>query len=454
MGRGRVLEPLGDLSPQAVAAPEQGVKLDGRRRHVGDGAVLVDACHVHIVLGRQGQALLFQAAVDELPQQVIERRKQRHAQQHPPEAHEMVEQQQGEEHPKGRQARRVAQNFGADDVAVHLLQDDDEDQEDETFVGVGQQEQKRRGDGPKEGTEDGDDVGDAHDGADETGVGDAQNGQAGGTEQADDEGVQQLAGDEIGKDAVDDPQVLQDAVAGGALAAEGEEKFFTLAHEVVPAHEHIGHDDDPNDKVEHTDGGGSDPFHDVRQGRERVILEPGLEHPGHFVQRVLNDLGGLAVLHQKIGEIFGKALDHFRQTLDQRRKIHHHLGDDEIGEQKDQGQQDDGRKGGGEGAGRFGLHMMEEQKLLGKPRQGVEQVGHHAAQHDGPQRSDHAGQGMAYGAEIQHEPADQKDDHQTQQHQGAVEQDFLEGNFQLGEPPSSVVVHGAGRTGPERRDRR
>ena len=65
------------------------------------------------------------------------------------------------------------------------------------------------------------------------------------------------------------------AVAGGALAAEGEEKLFPLAHEVVPAHEHIGHDDDPNDKVEHTDGGGSDPFHDVRQGRERVILEPG-----------------------------------------------------------------------------------------------------------------------------------------------------------------------------------
>ena len=49
-----MLEPLGDLSPQAVAAPEQGVELDGWRRHVGDGTVLVDACHVHIVLGRQG----------------------------------------------------------------------------------------------------------------------------------------------------------------------------------------------------------------------------------------------------------------------------------------------------------------------------------------------------------------------------------------------------------------
>ena len=96
-----------------------------------------------------------------------------------------------------------------------------------------------------------------------------------------------------------------------------------------------------------TDSSGGDPFHDVRQGRERVILEPGLEHPGHFVQCFLNDLGGLAMLHQKIGEIFGKALDHFRQPLDQRRKIHHHLWDDEIGEQKDQGQQDDGRKGGG-----------------------------------------------------------------------------------------------------------
>ena len=47
------------------------------------------------------------------------------------------------------------------------------------------------------------------------------------------------------------------------------------------------------------------------------------------------------------------------------------------------------------------------------------------AQHNGLQRSHHAGQCLAYGPQVQHEAADQEDNHQSQQDQGAVCQDFF-----------------------------
>ena len=121
LGKGTV-QPGPELGPVTVVALDQRIELDALWLRIVEGAVLIDARDIDIVLGGLGQVFFAQLGIDELPQQIIEGGEEGHAQKHSPEAHEMVEQQQGEEDPEGGKACGVAQDLGADDVAVHLLQ--------------------------------------------------------------------------------------------------------------------------------------------------------------------------------------------------------------------------------------------------------------------------------------------------------------------------------------------
>src|SRR5699024_9032764 len=116
------------------------------------------------------------------------------------------------------QAGGVAQNLGADDVAVQLLQDEDESHKPEGLDGVGDEDQQGGGHRADEGTEEGDDVGEADDDRHQQGAGEAHNDADDIAQHADDGRVHNLANDEPAEGAVNIGDLLQNQV--GPVGAE------------------------------------------------------------------------------------------------------------------------------------------------------------------------------------------------------------------------------------------
>ena len=131
----------------------------------------------------------------------------------------------GDDDPEARNADGLAQNFGTEDVAVELLEGNNENDKVEALAGAHEQDQKRAGDRAEEGTEDGDDVRHAHKDRDDGRVGELQNRADDEAQNADDERVEQLAAHKAGEDAV--------GLAGGAQRAlivrRGDERVEQLA---------------------------------------------------------------------------------------------------------------------------------------------------------------------------------------------------------------------------------
>lgn len=96
----------------------------------------------------------------------------------------------------------VAQDQRTDHIAVQLLERQHKEGEIHRLDGRIQQNQKDAGDGAQEGAEEGDHIGDAHDHRDQRRVGELEEAAADKAEDPDDEGVQQLAPDKAGEDAV------------------------------------------------------------------------------------------------------------------------------------------------------------------------------------------------------------------------------------------------------------
>ena len=130
-----------------------------------------------LVLQRMAVAVdLFgsQAVVDPLPHQGVEHREGGHAQDHAGEAKQAAAGDNGDQHPDGGQAGAVAQDLGPQDVAVKLLQSDDQGKEPQGGPGVHDHQDEQTGNGADDGAEEGDHVGDAHGDAHQHGVRDAQ----------------------------------------------------------------------------------------------------------------------------------------------------------------------------------------------------------------------------------------------------------------------------------------
>lgn len=77
------------------------------------------------------------------------------------------------------------------------------------FPRVGEQKDKSGGNGAKERPKDRNDVGNAHNDADEHGVGHVEKRQADAADNADNQGIQKFAGDKPAENPIDGPQVLK-----------------------------------------------------------------------------------------------------------------------------------------------------------------------------------------------------------------------------------------------------
>lgn len=86
---------------------------------------LVSAVVVRVL----GQTAVMQQMIDALGNDAVNDREQRYADRHADKAEQAAEDQNGEHDPEARKAGRVAEDLRAEDVAVDLLKNDDEDNE-------------------------------------------------------------------------------------------------------------------------------------------------------------------------------------------------------------------------------------------------------------------------------------------------------------------------------------
>ena len=102
-----------------------------------------------------------QTALHKIPKGTAEGGADRHAEEHPGDAKEAAAHQDGHNDAKARKPRLFPQDLGADDIAVQLLQKEHENGKVQGFFGGGQQNEEGAGNGPQEGAEEGDHIGDA-----------------------------------------------------------------------------------------------------------------------------------------------------------------------------------------------------------------------------------------------------------------------------------------------------
>src|SRR5699024_7961414 len=118
--------------------------------------------HLVLVIRVAGELLLLQAAVDEHLYDVVDHSKERHSDQHSHKSKQSASKEDSEDHPERRQSRSVPQDLRLDEIAVHLLQYDNEYNEGDPLHRVGQQDQHGAGDPADIGAKERNDVRHSH----------------------------------------------------------------------------------------------------------------------------------------------------------------------------------------------------------------------------------------------------------------------------------------------------
>ena len=210
-------------------------------------------------------AVAAEAMEHQLLDDVVDDGKQRHAHDHAHEAPQPAKQQDGEEHPEAGKSGGVAQDLRADDVAVQLLEHQNEEHEPEGLDGTLDEDEQGGGDRTDEGAEEGDDVGDADDDGHQQSAGELENDAGKVAEHANDGRVQNLAVDEAAEhpvcvkdfflnelrpagleDAVKDHLGLLDKLFAAGQQVdrddEADEQVLEPRHHIYDAHAHAAQD--------------------------------------------------------------------------------------------------------------------------------------------------------------------------------------------------------------------
>ena len=194
-----------------------------------------------------------------------------------------------------------------------MLEDHDEDHEHQTLLGADQQDQECRRHRTQEGPEEGDHVGHAHHHADQRRVGHFQDGTADKAQDADDEGVQQLAADKAGEDGVHPPRAAHDRV-GIFLRQRGVDRLAAASQALfLHAHQIDGHDD-AHDQVKGKAHRAADAAPDTVGQRHNGLLGPGqhlVGQKGHAVGIALGDESGQPDTDPTVAlqQVVGPAID-------------------------------------------------------------------------------------------------------------------------------------------------
>ena len=167
---------------------------------------------------------------------------------HADEAEEAAEQEDREQYPEAAETGRVSEDARAEDVTVELLQNQDEDEEVYTLHRARQQNQDEGWYRTDERTEERNHVRHADDDGNEHRVWHIHKAQAEETEQADDEGVDDLADDESAEDPVDVGELLHHMLCP-LLRKECEGQLPGFAEHGLLDVQEVDHHDEADEEV-------------------------------------------------------------------------------------------------------------------------------------------------------------------------------------------------------------
>ena len=215
------------------------MRLPGQVGDFADGTV---GCRVG------GQILFAKLIVDRVGNEQVNDRKHRHAQNHARKAEEAGGNGNGRKHPEARNADGVAENLRPDDVAVHLLQDKNEDDKIERLQRVHQQNEERARHKADDRPEERDDIRHADDRGDQSRVRHFEDQNTDVTQNADDGGIDDLTDDEAVEHAVDVAAEVENMI--GSLGREqGDDDFLALRLKCLLRPENIDRRDKADEEV-------------------------------------------------------------------------------------------------------------------------------------------------------------------------------------------------------------
>ena len=124
------------------------------------------------------------------------------AEEHTEDTEEAPSHQNSDNDPDTGKAGFIAEDFRSDDIAVKLLEGQDEDQEIEGLHRGDQEDQEGAGNRAQKRPEEGDNIGHAHEDGHQGRIGEFENRTAHKAENTDNDRIQQFSADEAGEDAV------------------------------------------------------------------------------------------------------------------------------------------------------------------------------------------------------------------------------------------------------------
>ena len=193
-------------------------------------------------------ALFREAAVREPVHKRADAREDRNAEEHTQHAAEAAADHDGHDDPEARNAGGFAEDLRPQNIAVKLLQCDDEENEIKALLGADEQDEKRARNGAEERAEDRNDVRHAHEHRNNWRIRELEDRAADEAEDADDERVEQLSAHEAAEDTVSLGHGAQRA-AVRRFGQNGVEDLLRLLGKALLAREQIDRDHHADEKV-------------------------------------------------------------------------------------------------------------------------------------------------------------------------------------------------------------
>ena len=349
--------------------------------------------------------------IDQPLQAGIDHDEHRHAQQHADEAEQAAAEQDGEHDPETVNAGGIAKDLRADDIAVDLLQDDDENDVNQALHRRDEQNDQRRRHRADERAEHGDDIRHGDDHAHEHDIRHAHDRTADIADDADDGGINDLTADKAHERRVREANGLEDAL-GRLDGKHAVEHHLGLCEKQLHIRQHIAGDDEADEHIEDRTQNGIDAGRHARDhlahGRQQRGLRPVEQTVGHIAGRGEEHFLYLGIVFKELVDPAGDRVivllivehDALNARIDLRDDEPDEGGDDDQG---DQNREHNGQAARKRGAHRFFRAELFEQRLkelaLEYLRQRPEQVGDHQAPDDrakdAEQRADRIADGFA-----------------------------------------------------------
>ena len=344
-----------------------------------------------VIVCIRGKPAPAQQAAHQLGHRAVKHSEQRYTDRHAHKAEHAAEQEDRKHDPEARQSGRVAQNLGPKDVAVKLLQGEDEQHEIDRLDRADHHDQDGARDRANERPEKRDDVGHAHDHRDQQrkrlvhrhqAEADKQP-QADKAQYADNQRVDQLAGDEPAEYTVHIGHAPHNAVRP-ANREQAVRDLFGLRTKGVLAVQDIERNDNADQDIEQHGNRGYHTGHQLNKLRQCNIL-----HPVHdLLRELVIDLHKVALDHRVIlkqrrhpaGYLVQIGVHGFQQGKNAHNQLRqHHPEQDADHRNANQQRQDAAQPFGNARAVFQSLREPRLDTLIQRVKHRRKQIGHHKA---------------------------------------------------------------------------